>query len=223
MSSWGTISPFAGAAVMPRLALLTLSVIILGVPINDFWRFLLLTIAIIVVCFGNVRLEPLRWLVVLAIALTTVVVNWLLLPGPRIEEGHNVYIPVGASLGIFEEGLPPDAQRAMRAIFDQAYLSEGAQLPGSPDWWNDHKLRRPGGLVDQVFAPSADAFWDHAKYSRTVDAVRFRSQNQAQMDVINQKRFNFYPRIKGKKHDLPYSFDASARVFLTSSFVVDER
>ena len=70
MSSWEKISPFAGAAVMPRLALLTLSILILGVPINDFWRFLLLTIAVMVVCFGNVRLEPLRWLVVLAIALT---------------------------------------------------------------------------------------------------------------------------------------------------------
>jgi hypothetical protein len=212
MRSWGTISPFAGAAVMPRLALLTLSVLILGVPINDFWRFLLLTMAVMVVCFGNVRLEPLRWLVVLAIALTMVVVDWLLLPGPRIEEGHNVYIPVGASLGIFEKGLPPGAQRAMRAIFDQAYLSEGAQLPGSPDWWNDQNFRRPGSLVDQAFAPSADALWDRPKYSRTVDAVRFRSQNQAQMDVINQKRFNFYPLRKGKKHDLPYSFSASARI-----------
>ena len=92
MRSWRTISPFAGAAVLPRLALLMLIILILGVPINDFWRFLLLTMAVMVVCFGHVRLEPLRWLVVLSIALTVVIVDWLL-PGPRIEEGHNVYIP----------------------------------------------------------------------------------------------------------------------------------
>jgi hypothetical protein len=211
MRSWGTVSPFAGAAVTPRLALLTLIVLILGVPINDFWRFLLLTLAIMVVCFGSVRLEPLRWLVVLAIAFSIVLVDWLLLPGPRIEEGHNVYIPVGASLGTYEKGLPPGAHRIMRTIFDQAYLSGDAQLPGSPDWWNDQHFQRTGNFVDQAFAPSADALWERPKYSRTVDAVRFRSQNQAQIDVINDKRFNFYPLGEAKKRK-PHNFWASARI-----------
>ncbi|MEX1060278.1 MAG: hypothetical protein WED13_04595, partial [Methyloceanibacter sp.] len=120
MRSSRTISPFAGAAVMPRLAALALIVLILGLPINDFWRFLLLTMAVMAVCFGRVQLQPLRWLAALAIVLAVVVVDWLL-PGPRIEEGHNVYIPVGASLGVFERELPPDAQRAMLEIFDKAY------------------------------------------------------------------------------------------------------
>jgi hypothetical protein len=215
MTSLGTISPFAGAAVMPRLALLTLIVVILGVPVNDFWRFSLLTVAVMVVCFGHIRLELLRWLVVLTVALTVVVVKWLL-PSPRIEEGHNVYIPVGASLGIFEKGLPPDAHRAMRVIFEQAYLKEGAQLPGSSDWWHHRNFQRPGRFVGQAFAPSADALWDRPKYSRTVDAVRFRSQNQAQMDVINDKRLNFYPLMKRKlmsrKKNAPHSLDGSSGI-----------
>ncbi len=195
MRSSRAISPFAGTVVMPRLALLTLIVLILGVPINDFWRFLLLTMAVMAVCFGRVRLQPLRWLVALAIALIVVAVNWLL-PGPRIEEGHNVYIPVGASLGVFERELPPGAQRAMLEIFDQAYLKEGAQLPGSPDWWSDPRFQRPGLFAEQAFAPSADALWQRPKYSRTVDAIAFRSQNQAQLNVINRKRFNFHPITK---------------------------
>jgi hypothetical protein len=78
MRSSTTISPFAGAAVIPRLAVLVLIVLILGVPINDFWRFLLLTMAVMAVCFGRVQLEPLRWLAALAIVLTVIVVDWLL-------------------------------------------------------------------------------------------------------------------------------------------------
>ena len=210
MRSWGTISPFAGAAVMPRLAVLVLIVVILGVPIDEFWRFLLLTVAVMAVCFGRVRLQPLRWLVALAIALTVVAASWLL-PGPRIEEGHNVYIPVGANLSVFENELPPDAQRVMLEIFDRAYLTDGAQLPGSPEWWNDLRFQRPGYFAQHAFAPSADALWQRPKYSRTVDAIDFRSQDQARLDVINRKRFNFHPETqKGKQ--APYNFDTAARI-----------
>lgn len=208
MRSWGTISPFAGAAVMPGLALLTLSVLILGIPINDFWRFLLLTMAVMVVCFGTVRLEPLRWLIALAIALTVVVVDWLF-PGPRIEEGHNVYIPVGASLQLFERDLPPEAHRVMLEIFDRAYLKEGVQLPGSAEWWSYPQFQRPGRFAEQAFAPSADALWGRPKYSRTVDAVDFGSQNQVRLDVINSKWFNFYQK---RGPHFPDNFNTTARI-----------
>jgi hypothetical protein len=209
MKSWGMISPFAGSIVMPRLAVLALIVLLLGVPINDLWRFLLLTVAVMAVCFGRVRLQPLRWLVALAVALVVAAVSWLL-PGPRIEEGHNVYIPVGASLNVFENDLPPDAQRTMLGIFDRAYLQEGAHLPGSPAWWNDSRFKRPGFFAQHAFAPSADALWQRPKYSRTVDVIDFRSQDQARLDVINRKQFNFHPETKNKRD--PGSFDAIARI-----------
>ena len=180
-----------GGAVTSRLAVLALIRLVLGGPITDFWCFLLLTVAVMAICFGQVRVQPLRWLIAMAIALTVVGVDWLL-PGPRIEEGHNVYIPVGAGLEIFERGLPPDAQRAMLAVFNRAYLEGNTPLPGSPDWWQHPKFKKPGVFTKQTFAPSADGLWQTPKYSRIVDAIKFRSQNQARIDTINLKIYNFY-------------------------------
>jgi hypothetical protein len=86
MRSSTTISPFAGAAVIPRLAVLVLIVLILGLPINDFWRFLLLTVAVMAVCFGRVQLQPLRWLAGFAMVLALVVVD-LAVAGPAYRRG----------------------------------------------------------------------------------------------------------------------------------------
>jgi len=77
--------------------------LVLGVPVTDFWRFLLLTTAVIAICFGQARLETFRWLIGIAFALITAATLAWLLPGPRIEEGHNVYIPIGASREILSE------------------------------------------------------------------------------------------------------------------------
>ena len=200
-----------GGAVTSRLAVLALILLVLGVPITDFWRFLLLTVAVMAICFGQVRVQPLRWLIAMAIALTVVSVDWLL-PGPRIEEGHNVYIPVGAGLEIFERGLPPDAQRAMLAVFNRAYLEGNTPSPGSPDWWQHPKFKKPGVFTKQTFAPSADGLWQTPKYSRIVDAIKFRSQNQARIDTINLKIFNFYDRSRRKKKKVSPGFNNSARI-----------
>ena len=83
--------------IFARRAVLALVFMILGVPVTDVWRFLLLTVAVMALCFGGVRFEGRRWAVALASVVAVAALNWLL-PSPHIEEGHNVYIPVGTSL-----------------------------------------------------------------------------------------------------------------------------
>ena len=193
-----------------RLAVLVLILLVLGVPVTDFWRFLLLTTAVMAICFGQVRLQPRRWLIAIVVTVIVVTIDWLL-PGPRIEEGHNVYIPVGANLEIFERELPPDAQRAMLAIFNRGYLEGNAPVPGSADWWQHPNFKKPGALTKEAFAPSADAIWQTPKYSRIVNAIKFRSQNQAGIDAINSKKFNFYDQTRRKNQRAP-NFSNSARI-----------
>jgi cell division protein FtsW (lipid II flippase) len=71
--------------VLSALAVLALILLVLGLPVNDFFRFLLLTVAVMAVCFGRVRSEPRRWLIALAIAFAVATAHWML-PGPQIEE-----------------------------------------------------------------------------------------------------------------------------------------
>ena len=75
--------------ILARCAVLALVFMILGVPVTDVWRFLLLTVAVMTLCFGGVRFEGRRWVVALASVVAVAALNWLL-PSPHIEEGHNV-------------------------------------------------------------------------------------------------------------------------------------
>jgi 2-polyprenyl-3-methyl-5-hydroxy-6-metoxy-1,4-benzoquinol methylase len=195
--------------VLSALAVLALILLVLGLPVNDFFRFLLLTVAVMAVCFGRVRSEPRRWLIALAIAFAVATAHWML-PGPQIEEGHNVYLPVGGSLEVFERELPPGAERLMRSIFEHAY-PDSDKASELPDWWQDPRFRSPRFVVARAFAPSADALWRTPKYSRTVDAVAFHSQDEARIDAINRKAYNFHPPSKKARH-LTHDFYATTEI-----------
>ncbi len=101
--------------------------------------------------------------------------------------------PSARALDVYEAELPPDAER-----LDEANLRRQLyqQPKGSP---------RVAGLVasgalqaaaltvrrPRLF-PSSDALWQQPKYSRTVDAVDFNSQDEARIGAINRRVYNFY-------------------------------
>ncbi len=189
--------------VIVRLVPVAMVMAILGIPVTDFWRFLLLSVAIMAICFGHIRRRPSRWLAALAVTAAIVAANWLL-PGPRIQEGHNVYIPVGANLKVFEDELPKNAQRIMKSVFDRAYFVDTDGLPGSPEWWKEWMFRSPGYFTKRAFAASADALWQRPKYSRIVDAVDFKTQDQARIGAINRLPYNFYGMARIDRRDMPF-------------------
>ena len=198
--------------ILARCAVLALVFMILGVPVTDVWRFLLLTVAVMALCFGGVRFEGRRWVVALASVVAVAALNWLL-PSPHIEEGHNVYIPVGTSLDVFNTELPPDAQRKMQQIFDESYINDPKNLPGSPDWWKSPVFaQQPSRFVDHAFSTSSDALWQQPKYSRTADAIDFTSQEQARIGAINRIAYNFYRRSDKKNHQSASGFATDARI-----------
>ena len=194
-------------AVVSRLAVFGMVLLVLGVPITDLWRFLFLVAAVVAICFGNIRHWGPRWLIALTIAIGGAAAAWLI-QGPQIQEGNNVYIPVGESLKVFEAELPQQAQAAMKSVFEHAYFTNTDGLPGSADWWQYPAFATPGYFTKHAFAPSADALWEQPKYSRIVDMIDFRNQDQARIRAINRSRYNFYHRHRSQPHD----FDTAARI-----------
>src|SRR5262245_26600497 len=163
-----------------------MSLVVLGIPITDIWRFLLLLASVIAIVFGTPSVRPKRWLLAAVIAVVAVGLASLL-PVPYIEEGENVYIPLGDNLGIFEQQLPANANAIMKAEFDRTYLAtdESSVVPAKG-------FVKPRHWIEHAFSPSADALWQHPKYSRIVDEFSFGDQDQARVGAINRLMYNFY-------------------------------
>ena len=178
--------------VVVRCAIFALIILTLGIPVTELWRFLLLVVAVMALCFGSIHSELRRWLIALA-AVAVVCALSSALPGPRIEEGDNVYIPVGTALDVYEAKLPPDAQRLMKQIFDDSYINNSKGLPGSPDWLQAEPFKQhPSPFLDQAFSASSDALLQRPKYSRRVDGVDFNTQDEARIGAIDRRVYNFY-------------------------------
>jgi hypothetical protein len=163
---------------------------VLGLPITDLWRFLLIVATTIGVCFGTPSNQARRWLLAFAITILGIAAGRLL-PTTQIEEGENVYVPLGHNLEVFERELPTDANALLKAEFDRTYLtageSSGAAFTG---------VLHP---IEHAFSPSADALWQSPKYSRVLDALSFRNQEQARIGAINRLLYNFY-RVREHSH-----------------------
>ena len=88
-----------------KLLALALMVAVIGLPINHLFFYFLLLIAVIVVAVSRVTAKPRLWaaaiLVVAAAIAATVAAD-----APRIEEGHNVFLPGGPDNALVS-GLPP--------------------------------------------------------------------------------------------------------------------
>src|SRR5262249_1138473 len=116
-----------------KLAALVLVIAALGLPINDLFRYALLLVAAVVVVAGERSPRRAPWLGALA-AVALCIVGQVLLPAPRIEEGHNVFL-LDAPGGALEAGLPPAAFRFMAAEFDARYPRARRCDPAQDGCW----------------------------------------------------------------------------------------
>src|SRR3981081_3631022 len=109
----------ASVIVAKKIAVLALVVAAIGLPINDLFDYAILVVAAVVVLTGTVKSLPSRWLAGVARA-AAVAMGHILLSAPRIEEGHNVFLP------------GPDAARTSglpRAVFDYLDRQFAEQYP----------------------------------------------------------------------------------------------
>jgi len=178
-------SQSASAIVAEKIAVLALVVAAIGLPINDLTDYAMLLVATLVVCVGTLKALPSRWIAALALALA-VAAGHILLPAPRIDEGHNVFLPGPKAAST--PGLP-------RAVFDFLDRQFAEQYP--PEKRCDDQSRgcwRPARSAAQDgFGFSSDGIFDHAAWSRRVTGIRFSDPVHARLGIVNEKIYNWSP------------------------------
>jgi hypothetical protein len=172
------------AGLWPKLAAIVLVVAALGLPINDLFRYALLVVATVALFTGATTLRASAWFGALAIVVIAVIAQ-IFLAAPRIEEGHNVFLP-GEQGRALEAGLPAEVHRFMAARFDAQYPLERRCQLGSGGCWQS----QPG--LDRVFAFSADGLLDRPSYSRRVTDIDFADAVWLRLGFINESHFNWY-------------------------------
>ncbi len=176
----------ASSGILPKLAALALVVAALGLPVNNLYAYGLLAAATLIVFTALLTRSARRWLAAFALALA-VLAQHLLLPAPRIEEGHNAFL-IDQPGSALEQGLPSGAFGPMAERFNAAYPAERRCQAGAFLCW------RPGGVPDRAFAFAADGFFDGHAYSRRVTDIDFHSAVWLRLGFINDLSLNFVGR-----------------------------
>ena len=164
-----------------KLAVLLLALAAVGLPVNNVGSYALLLVATVVIFSGAARASAGAWAAAIAIVAGAVAGQFLLAP-PRIEEGHNVFLPSPA----LERGLPAEVYRHMANEFDAVYPPAVRCRPGSVGCWQD------GGLPDSAFAFSADGIIHKTPLSRSVTALDFSDPVWLRLGFTNETRYNWY-------------------------------
>jgi len=160
-----------------RLAALILIIGVLGLPINDLAAYGLLVAAALVVFTGSIATRPGRWVAAAALA-AAVIAAHLWWPAPRIEEGHNAFLP-GPRVAE-TSGLPAEVLRAMSRQFAEQYPPDKRCNDTARGCWRPDRTGEADG-----FAFSADAAFDHPAYSRRVAGIGFSDPAYLRLGFIN--------------------------------------
>ena len=167
-----------------KLAALALAVAVVGLPVNNAADYALLAVAAIVIFSGALRLRARAWLGALAIVAIAIAGQILLAP-PRIDEGHNVFLP-GDPNGALERGLPADVYRHLAQEFDKEYPPVKRCTAQQGGCWLDTG-------PDRTFAFSADGIFHKSDMSRSVTQLDFSDPVWLRLGFINDMRYNWYP------------------------------
>lgn len=165
-----------------KFVVLVLGVAALGLPVNDLSVYALLTILAVIVFTGEVSARPRAWAAALAIVAAAVAGQWLLSP-PRIDEGHNVFLPKSDAL---QRGLPAEVYRHLANEFDALYPQPARCGPRVPGCWQEYPL------PDRTFAFSADGIFHKSDLSRAVTSLDFTDPIWLRLGFINEARYNWY-------------------------------
>ncbi len=163
-----------------KVAALVLCIVVIGLPINNFSDYALLVILAVVIFGSDVRTHGRAWLAAVVIAIVAALCQALLSP-PRIQEGHNVFLPSPT----LERSLPSDVYRHLAAEFDAQYPPEKRCDPKQSGCWQSN------GFPDSPFAFSADGIWFAPSYSRSVNALDFANPVWLRLGFVNEFRYNW--------------------------------
>ena len=172
-----------------KLAVLVLTVAAIGLPVNNLEAYGLLVMACVVIFSGVVRVDARAWIGAGAIVAIAIGGQILLAP-PRIDEGHNVFLPSPA----LEQGLPGDVYRHLKDEFDKEYPASVRCAPGSTGCWQNggKNQGKNQGLPDRPFAFSPDGIFQKSIMSRSVAEIDFSDPVWLRLGFINEIKYNWY-------------------------------
>ena len=177
--------------VARRLAALLLVVASLGLPIDDLVAYALLVAAALVIFTGRPSTEGARWTAALALT-AAVVAGHVLWPTPRIDEGHNIFLP-GASAQT--SGIPADVLKVMSRQFDERYPPEKRCDDQAKGCWRPDRTAEADGYefsADGIFQRPASGpaysrqAYSRQAYSRQVTGIDFSDPVYLRLGVINE-------------------------------------
>lgn len=189
-----------------KLIVASAILVAIGLPILATWKALLLTACLLGLIFGVWKPQLWRIAVAVVIALCTVGIKSSL-PRADIAEGHNAFMVIGDGEAL-QRGLPPKIFQSWKAQFDVLYPPDPVRDAAPAQWRSTPSENVP----TEVFAPSADAIWRKAKYSRQVDTIDFRTLGEFRGGFANESelhgvrhttRYNFYAGPLERK-DMPF-------------------
>jgi hypothetical protein len=167
-----------------KLAVLALVVAAIGLPINDLFSYSLLAIAAVALAVGRVTARRQIWAAAILIVLAALA-GKVTIDVPRIEEGHNVFLPGGTNNALVS-GLPPAVYRAMADEFERAYPpTTRCDVKTSGCWQN-------GGRPNRVYAFSFDGIYDKPAYSRHVTGIDFSDAEWQRLGFVNEGAYNWF-------------------------------
>jgi len=174
-----------------KLVILALMIAVVGLPINDLFTYAPLAIAVVVLAVARVTARPRSWAIAIVIV-GAALIGKASIDAPRIEEGHNVFLPGGADNALVR-GLPADVYRAMAAEFDRAYPAAGRCDAKTVGCW------QASGRPKRVYAFSFDGIYDKPLYSRIVGGIDFADAEWQRLGFVNEVSYNWYSETSDVK------------------------
>jgi hypothetical protein len=167
-----------------RFGALVLALAVAGLPVNGIAIYALLVAYVLVVFTGEISARPRAWLAACVVA-AVLVAGQFWLAVPRLDEGHNVFLPGGPNQAL-KRGLPAEVYDRLAADFDQRYPPERHCKPDEAGCWLS-------GFPDRTFAFSADGIFHTSDMSRSVTGLSFSNPVWLHLGFINEHRYNWYP------------------------------
>jgi len=165
-----------------RFAALLLAVALVELPINSVLAYALLLAMAVVIFTGEMRVTVRAWMAAL-IVVSVAVAGQMLLAPPRIDEGHNVFLPNAPVL----RALPPEVYAVLSNEFEALYPPDKRCAPTEFGCW-----QWPGnGVPDRLYAFSADGILHKSKASRAAAALDFTDPVWLGLGFINERQYNW--------------------------------